>query len=44
MQKQLSRATTLYLYQLLTDYYENVNSIENYFRLKKLEKLSQYGL
>ena len=44
MTKQLSPEVTIYLYDLLRDYYQNINSIEDYFKIKKQEKLSLYGI
>jgi hypothetical protein len=44
MTNSLTPETTLYLFKLLTDYYQNINSIEDYFRIKKHEKLLQYGI
>lgn len=44
MNKSLTPETTLYLFELLQDYYQNINSIEDYFKIKKPEKLSLYGI
>ena len=44
MKERLSHDTTIYLFNLLKDYYQNINCVEDYFRIKKLEKLSFYGL
>ena len=44
MNKSLSLETTLYLFELLQDFYQNINSIEDYFMIKKQEKLSLHGI
>jgi hypothetical protein len=44
MTNSLTPETTLYLFELLTVYYQKINSIEDYFRIKKQEKLLQYGI
>ena len=40
----LSPEVTIYLYDLLRDYYQNIKSIEDYFKIKKQEKLSLHGI
>ena len=44
MNKTLSPEVTIYLYELLRDYYQNINTIEDYFKIKKQEKLEYYGI
>ena len=41
METRLDNMTTMYLYLLLKDFYQDINGIEDYFRKKKVEQMKK---
>jgi len=43
MNHKLDKTTTLHLYHLLKDFYGSYNTMEDYYKIKKVETLRKYG-